>query len=398
MKTLTQILQEQYPYGIKLKKIEPRDLIKQLEKLSGNQDIISWTSSHASDIVHIDKFKMAKDGKVTVGVVKMDSSKPAHVIQTYRSTDDAKDTLETYTNKPVFVGEGKLGIWYFVIVNDTADVKRIIQKINPRDVLLKNYKGNSYYKLDGLSYATADSADQDKETATSAKKKYENQLAWNKEIPQADYKFEDEKVIPAAILNKIRQLVGLTSKISVFDEPLKARLEAWQRAHHLKVTGEWDHTTREQFIKLLQDKDLDRATADEYIAKLVVKTDIKPADTTPADGTRVGSGITPAGNILTTQAQINQFRNWFRAGDHVDSEWYDWNTTYAEDKGKKDGLFLDSTGKIDSPAMIAAWEIAGETFMRRLADGDITLILKTGDRVKNTGDIDPDDDAWLLGQ
>ena len=276
MKTLTQILQEQYAHGIKLNKIEPADLIKQLKKLSGNQDIISWTSSHESDIVHIDKFKMAKDGKVTVGDDKMDSSNPEHVVKTYRSTDDAKDTLETWSNRPVFVGEGKLGTWYFVIVNDTADVKRIIQKINPRDVLLLNYQGNSYYKLNGLSYATADSADQDKETAIAAKKNRDNRLAWNKEIPLTDYKFEDEKVIPAAILNKIRQLVGLTSKISVFDEPLKARLEAWQRAHHLTVTGEWDNDTQEQFITLLQDKDLGRATANEYIAALVDKTDIKP--------------------------------------------------------------------------------------------------------------------------
>ena len=206
MKTLTQILQEQYAHGIKLNKIEFKDLIKQLEKAGGYKEVIPELDNISGFIRHIDKFKMAKDGKVTVGNDKMYNN-IEDVVKTYRSTDDATYTLETWKGRTVLVGEGRPGTWYFIVM---AEIAPVLKHVNPMDEILKNYKGNSYYKMNSLVNAKKTKTATDTETATSAKSKYENQLAWNKEIPQGDYKFEDEKVIPAAILNKIRQLVGLT--------------------------------------------------------------------------------------------------------------------------------------------------------------------------------------------
>ncbi len=258
MKTLTQILLEnEFQYGLNLK---DNINVKKLEPLT---DTPEFKFLNDVEPVNIFKFTMTKTPKVQIGGEAMDPDDPVHVVKTFHDT--VKNSNMRFNSNSDFLVINKTTnkrIWYFIEVSKNKKIGKtaqipmsvILDKFQSSDTIIKNYEGNSYYKLSGAPSSRDDAigAKQDQDDDAAARK--ENREKWNEWIPQKDYELDDIDKSTTDHINKIRRLVGLTGKNNEFTDTLEKYLKAWQKQFRIPDTGKWDNASQEKALDILEDR------------------------------------------------------------------------------------------------------------------------------------------------
>lgn len=322
MKTLTQILLEnEFQYGLNLK---DNINVKKLEPLTGTREF-----KFLNDVepVNIFKFTMTKTPKVQINGEVMDPDKSVDVVKTFQDT--VKNSNMRFNSNSDFLVINKTTnkrIWYFIEVSKNKKIGKtaqipmsvILDKFQSSDTIIKNYEGNSYYKLSGAPTAREDAigAKMDQDDDAAAVK--ENRQKWNDWIPQIDYengKHDREHI------NKIRKLVGDKSVNDEFDDTLEKYLKAWQKYHRVTISGEWDNASQEKAIGILQDRPY-RNLNTEIETYSALKKPIAKDKPTTDDVDRV--------------ALAKNYRQWANSNDELINKY-----------GKKSSYDLDSTNSND---------------------------------------------------
>ena len=255
MKTLTQILLEnEFRYGLNLK---DNINVKKLEPLT---DTLEFKFLKDVEPVNIFKFTMTKTPKVQIGGEAMDPGDPVHVVKTFQDTvKNSNMSFNSNSDLLVINKTTNKRIWYFIEVSKNKKIGKkaqitmsvILDKFRSRDTIIKNYEGNSYYRLSGAQKAREDAIGAKIDQADDADAIEKNRQKWNDWIPQIDYENGNND---REHINRIRKLVGDKSVNDTFDNTLEKYLKAWQKYHGVTISGEWDNASQEKAIGILQDR------------------------------------------------------------------------------------------------------------------------------------------------
>jgi hypothetical protein len=359
MKTLSQIILEQQRLqkGMLIRKLSFKQLMRILNPILGSNSDALRTIDENKNYITSYIFEAPRGNDVEIEGNNYDTTQVEEVI----------NLIDTYIKdqfNDVLNDKGNIAL----IKNISNRKWLIIEMPSEQDDLysesgfanhmkISSAGGYNWYSLDDFGSAIKKSDINFSAEKKSAAEIKQNQQKWNDWIPLTDFKKGDKDSIA---INKIRRLLGITSKNNVFDEKLEIVLKAWQKKNNITDSGKWDDATQEEFIEMLQDTDYENLSISienhvafskpnlDKILGVVVK---KKTDTDKKIETDPNIVEMPFRNYL----EINSFRKWVRTNHD------DFNANRTD--------LLDATGGSTSEVFKEAWRKYGKEYMEDTENG-----------------------------